>query len=317
MSIPNSPDQSRREFLAQTAQGLAAAGLTGALAHGADAAPDAPARYHLCQSLTLDARQARSIAVANDGRILIAADNSVRIFSADLVPAGRINLDRPARCAISDENGRLLVGLKDHIQVFDSQGRKLAAWDGLGRHVTLTSIAATSDQVFAADSVSRVIWRFDRAGKLLGRIEREGAAFITPIAFFPIAVSGGRLHVADVGRHTVESYSLDGRKITGFGGRSRDLEGFGGCCNPVSLGAMPDGRLITAEQGRNRVKLFDAGGNFITLLAGPDQLGVDAAAMQATDGTCGAGGIDVAVGPDGAIAVLGRSLSRVTLLKPV
>ena len=77
----------------------------------------------------------------------------------------------------------------------------------------------------------------------------------------------GIVHATDTGRHQVTSWNFDGVPLAHFGkfGLSRP-EDFVGCCNPVNIALMPDGKIVTAEKVAARVKVFDPEGNLISLI---------------------------------------------------
>jgi len=82
-------------------------------------------------------------------------------------------------------------------------------------------------------------------------------------------------------------------------------EGFCGCCNPSHIALFPDGRFVTSEKGLPRVKVYDAKGVFVGLVAGPDMFAEDAV------------GLDLAVDSRGRILVLdpARRMVRVFAAK--
>jgi len=66
--------------------------------------------------------------------------------------------------------------------------------------------------------------------------------------------------IANLGAFKVDRYSADGKPIGSFGKRGADADSFHGCCNPVNIVALPDGRLMTAEKDTTRIKIYDATG---------------------------------------------------------
>jgi hypothetical protein len=101
-----------------------------------------------------------------------------------------------ARCVAAGGDGTLLVGLRDHIEVFNAEGQRLGIWDSPGKKCRLTALAVSESDVFSADSGSRLLLRYERSGKLVSRIgeknrERNVPGFIIPIRFpsGPTAVS--------------------------------------------------------------------------------------------------------------------------------
>ena len=70
-----------------------------------------------------------------------------------------------------------------------------------------------------------------------------------------------------------------------WGQSSARIEDFHGDGNPCHLARMTDGRLVTSEKGRHRIKVYSSGGVFLGLVAGTKQLGEGARGMDvATDG---------------------------------
>ncbi len=55
-----------------------------------------------------------------------------------------------------------------------------------------------------------------------------------------------------------------------WGKPSAGIEGFCGCCNPVGLAMLPDGRCVTCEKGLPRVKVYSTEGVFESVVAGPE-----------------------------------------------
>jgi hypothetical protein len=100
------------------------------------------------------------------------------------------------------------------------------------------------------------------------------------------------LYVNDPGRHRVELYEVGGKLIGWWGTPSTALAGFSGCCNPTDLALLPDGRIVTAEKGIPRVKVYTPDGHLAGLVAGPDR-------FQELDA-----GMDLAADPEGRIFVL-------------
>jgi len=225
-------------------------------------------------------------------------------------------LDAAPRCVAVRRNGDVLIGFKAHIEVFPGDGTRKERWPGLEGAAALAHLAPEDNgQVYAADGGNRVLWHLDASGNVLGKIDREGGSFSVPEDFFPVALHGTHVVVADLGRHRVETFSGEGRPVSSWGRRSRSLEGFGGCCNPVSLAVTADGYFVTAEGGLPRVKLFDATGKFVELIAGPEDLDANARGSHENtpevSASCHTGGLEVAVDSRSRVLVLDRVTAEV------
>ncbi|GIT77718.1 MAG: hypothetical protein Ct9H300mP32_1000 [Verrucomicrobiota bacterium] len=130
--------------------------------------------------------------------------------------------------------------------------------------------------------------------------------FSVPKSFFPITWADGGLVVAHPGRHRVERYDADGELKSRWGKRSRGLEGFSGCCNPVSVAVTGSGEFVTAERGQPRIKVFDKDGKFRAVVAGPEAFDAEEHEQVDTDAElvgCQNGGIEVGLLGDQVVAL--------------
>ena len=208
---------------------------------------------------------------------------AVRVFHPDGVAGREIALDGPPQClAVAGRDharpGCIYVGKEDHVEVYSAAGKRVAAWKSLGAKAFLTALAAAEDDVFAADAGNCIVWRFDTEGKLLGRIgepdkARNYPGFLITSHYFPLTLGGdGLLDVVNPRALRVEVYTFAGDMERSWGKVSSGIEGFFGCCNPVYLATMGDGRFVTMEKGARRVKIYSAQGKFECVVAGPEQL---------------------------------------------
>ena len=253
----------------------------------------------------------RSIAVDSQGRIYTAGDKSIRVFAESGDFLDEIELTDLPRCLALAGDGKIYVGMKDHVEVYDYQGKRLSSWQSLGDDSVLTSIAVSRNDVFVADAGNRIVVHYDTIGTLINRIgekdkDRNIPGFVIPSPYFDLAVSrDGLLRVVNPGRHRIEAYTFDGDLEFWWGRFSSGVEGFCGCCNPVNFALLPDGGFVTCEKGLVRVKIYDSDGGFVGVVAGPGQLVRDGETRICdTPQECQAGGFDVAVDADGRVYVL-------------
>lgn len=251
-----------------------------------------------------------SIAIGPDGRLFVAGERAVEVFSADGKSAAVWTLEASATAVAVAADSTVFVALADHVEVCNSDGSSNASWTALGENALITGLAAAGENVFAADFDSTMIWRFDRSGKLLGLIGSSDAAsptaFLLPSPYFDIAVGhDGGLWAANPGRLRVEERNLDGTPKRSFGRPSMRIDGFCGCCNPTHITVDAQGRVFTSEKGLPRVKVYNADGSLRAVVAGPKQF---------EEGTVG---LDLAVSSSGTVYVLDpkRGVVRVFSLK--
>jgi hypothetical protein len=326
---------SRREFFGQSAGVLA---LLHAIATQRGQAAEKPAgnpfAYDISRHQKTDPKliayeettrwkaphpEARRLAIGPDDTLYVCSGNYVTAMNHSGASGLEIALAEPPRCVAPDADGNIFVGLRDHVEVFDAKGARKVVWDPPGKKPWLTGLAVTGNDVFAADAGNRVILRYDKSGRLVRRIgekdkDRNIPGFIIPSPFFDVEVArDGLLRVTNPGRHRVESYTPDGDLEGSWGVTSMGITGFCGCCNPINLALLPDGRYVTCEKGLPRVKIYSATGEFESVVAGVETFAANAKACGPSD--CTAGGLDAVVDSQGRIVILDFVTGDVRVMK--
>ncbi len=255
-------------------------------------------------------KQARAVAVAG-GQIAAAGDKAIILFDSAGNKTKDIPLDFEPTAVLVDAQSRILTAGGGTLAILDMQGAVESSWKLPAENAYITSIAAGKDDIFAADAVNGVVYRFDPAGTLLGKIGQKDTArdipgFVIPSMYFDIALAAdGLLRVVDPGRHLIIAFTFDGHREWDWGLASPQVEGFSGCCNPVNVAIAPDGSFITAEKGLLRVKQYDSDGKFLGVVAGPDELDWTGPMRVCNDeAECQSKGFDVAVDEAGGVYVL-------------
>ena len=335
----------RRDFLKETAGGAgilavgtgsfaASIGLGRAASAGKDANPFAydverlrqtdPQLIHYEQvgSFRSPHEDSRRIAIGPDDRVYIAAGNYVSVLDRDGARITDIAFPAEARCMAAAGDGTLYAAVRDHIEVFDRKGTRLATWDSPGNRTWFTGLAVGEKDVFAADAGNRVVLRYDKSGKLASRIgeknkERNIPGLIIPSPYLDVLLPrDGLLRVNNTGRHRVEAYTLSGDLEFSWGKPSNAIEGFCGCCNPIGLALLPDGRYVTCEKGLPRVKVYSPEGVFESVVAGPESFPENAkSGINKTRADCMLGGLNAAVDSQQRIYVLDLVVNKVSVMK--
>jgi hypothetical protein len=207
------------------------------------------------------------------------------------------------------QDGTIFVGLRDHVEVFDAKGQRRAIWESLGKKSWLTALAVSESDVFAADSGNRVLLRYDKSGKLVSRIgeknkEHDVPGFVIPSPYLDVEIArDGLLRVNNPGRHRVEAYTFRGDFEGAWGKPAMAIDSFCGCCNPIALALLPDGRFVTCEKGLPRVKIYSDQGRFESVVARTESFPENAKACTDLN-DCTHGGMDAAVDSEGRIYIL-------------
>jgi len=327
---------SRRQFMRKVAHGAVVVGAGTYAARVAAAAEANPFAYDVSRFSKTDpklvgweevsrrtcpVKDARRLAIGPDDTVLVAAGNQlVRWGAAGDRPS--LDLGAPVRCAAVAADGTLFVGLTDRIAVFDAAGKRQADWPGPGAKTWFTGLAVSEREVFAADSGNRIVWRLERAdGRTLGRIGGRDPArgvpgIILPSPFLDVKLhADGLLRINHTGRHRIEVYTTGGDFELAWGEASAAIGGFCGCCNPIGLALLPDGRTVTCEKGLPRVKVYRADGAFESVVAGTETF-ADNVRQCANPADCTRGGLDAAVDSRGRIHILDRVTGEVRILQP-
>lgn len=265
-------------------------------------------QYEQTARFKVPREEARRLAVGPDGRLFVSAGNYVCVLDARGTRVTEMALPAPVRCAAVAREGTVYVSLRDHVEVFDAKGQRRAAWESPSKKTWITGLAVGENDVYAADSGNRVVLRYDRSGKLVGRIgeknkDRNVPGIILPSPFLDVELhKDGLLRVNNPGRHQVEAYTPDGDLELVWGKTTMGIEGFCGCCNPIALTLLPDGRIVTCEKGLPRVKVHSVKGELESVVAGPETFAENAKVCDPSD--CTTGGLDAAVDATGRIYVL-------------
>jgi hypothetical protein len=224
-------------------------------------------RYRLLRSFTVNLQEPRGIACGAADTVYVCGDRAVLALTPEGREKRRYPLDGEPRCVAVSPDGRIFVGMETHVEVLDPASGNAEHWPDLGSQAIVTSIGAGSGAVFIADAGNREVLRFDRGGKLLGRV---GKGYTVPSPFFDVVASpDGTLWAADPGGLSVRHYAAGGDLLGSWGKSSMEVDGFGGCCNPAHIAQLPCGRIVTSEKGLLRVKVFEPDGKLFAVAALP------------------------------------------------
>jgi hypothetical protein len=264
-----------------------------------------PALILYAQIAAFDTGLDPSVAIVIRGEeLFLAGESQIRIFDLSGRQKQEIPLELPPQALAVDESGSLWIAFVSHVEQYARDGKRIAAWPPLDPKSNLTSIAVAKDDVYLADAGNRIVLRYDRSGKLKNEIGRKDdtrqiSGFVIPSPHFKLAMApDGLLRVVNPGRHFIEAYTPRGDREFDWGSGSVRVDGFCGCCNPVAFAILPDGSFVTVEKGLVRVKVYDPQGQFVGVVAGPEQL------TTSRDTKTISAAFDVAVDAAGRIFVL-------------
>lgn len=280
-------------------------------------------KYEQVRIVTGLEAEARRMAIGPQDYFYIAAGKGVQTLDETGGPLAQIPLSSPARCVAVSEDGMVYVGVRTHVEVFNAKGQPIATWEAPSHKTWLTGLSVGANDLFAADSANRVILRYDRSGKLIGRIgeknqQRDIAGLIVPSPYLDVKLGrDGLLRVNNPGRHRVDVFTAGGDLEFSWGKPSAAIEGFCGCCNPIGLAVLPDGRCVTCEKGLPRVKVYSVERTLDCVVAGPELFRQNGRAGQISDRADGTlGGLDAAIDSHGNVCILDLVAGNIRVMRP-
>lgn len=217
------------------------------------------------------------IDVAADGTVYTAGD-SVKMFAPDrqlvrewTVPAFKV------QAVAVDAKGNVyaagmgrIKGEKNPVGLLitlglDKEG-KPAVLDTKKMNAAIkgvSSLKAADGVVYWGESnPGRCIHKVNAAdGKYLGKVNCQ---ISTCCGILDFDLDGkGNAVVANLGQHRVTTTAVDSMVATAksWGESGDTAEKFCGCCNPVSVAILPDGKIATSEKTDTRIKVYSADGS--------------------------------------------------------
>ena len=249
----------RRDFM--RVAGTAAVGATAMMSSRGEAAP-ANSAFSEAKRIPLTIDNPSALAVMPGGGICVAGENAVAIMDAQGNETARFGVKGRPGCVAVTADKKLLVGMRNHVEVIDTKDSAVASWQELGDRAYLTSVVVDDENVYVADAGNRVALRFGYDGILRGRIgerdkERGLPGLVVPSPYFDVAIDPqGALWVVNPGKHGLENYRPNGDLVSSWYRSGMEPEAFCGCCNPIHIAFRSDNCLVTAEKGLSRVKVY-------------------------------------------------------------
>ena len=215
----------------------------------------------------------------DDGQVYVVGGSTLAVFGESGAPLRRYRLSAPAS-RVAAAAGTLYVTHADRVgRLKASDGSPLPDWPAVEAPADLLSVAAIGDRVFVSDHARRIVRVFDADGRqaavIDGRIGDEGG-FELPSRNVEVAAGrDGLLRVVNPGKLQIEAYSPDGQRQFTWGRGGEDIVGFNGCCNPVGVAFLPDGRVVTSEKALSTIKVFTdrQDGTLDSVVATPEAFG--------------------------------------------
>ena len=166
-----------------------------------------------------------------------------------------------------------------HVDVFNMQGTKINEWDACDENADYCSLTVFGNNVFITDAQNKLMCKYLTDGTFVKFIQSPNG-FVVPSYSFGVMNMNGTVYCSNPGRHTIESYSVDGDFLASFGEAGVKEGRFSGCCNPVYLTSNLVGEIITSEKGIPRISCYSPDGEFRSVLLDEKTLGGGNAAYE-------------------------------------
>jgi hypothetical protein len=224
---------------------------------------------------------AMCFAVQDDSTFIVgtAEPPVLHFFDDQGTPLRTMKLPEEPRAIVYSDKGIVVVAHPQLIAAYTTDGDSVASWALPDEKSDVRSLVLTPDYLFAADTGKRCIYRFERDGKRDdGLVLTFRGGFVVYAAPMTMTFSpgDGLLYITNPGKHRIEVFTQDGehKPELSWGHGSTTLDGFAGCCNPIALAALDDGRVLTVEKAISRVKIFGTDRKLDCVVAGPQVLDV-------------------------------------------
>jgi DNA-binding beta-propeller fold protein YncE len=212
--------------------------------------------------------QARRLAIGHDETLYVCSGNYVNAMNLAGDGGLEIAFSEPPRCVVPAKDGKIFVGLRDHVEVFDAKGVRKATWDSPGKKPWLTGLAVTDNDVFVADAGNHKVWALNLDGReqaVWGGLGEGRAQFRGP---FRLAQdSFDRVLVTDALNSRILAFTPRGNPLAVIG-EFGTTEGT--LFRPAGVAVLGGDRVLVTDNYFGSLQLFDSRGAYQGVLCGSD-----------------------------------------------
>lgn len=228
--------------------------------------------YHKTKTLETGLKDLSGITLIGN-QIMVSGNMLVAIFDTNGKRTGGFLTDSANTCIAANAE-TIYVGNGASVTGFDLSGNVKIILKSINNRGYITSIAANDEFIFLADAVNKRVLKFTAGGEMTQVIGQKDSitrapGFIIPSAYFDITTGGfDDLWIVNPGRLEIENFTASGYMRSSWGNPGAEDNSFIGCCNPAHIALLPDGSFVTYEKGTDKIKVFDAAGQFKCYVGG-------------------------------------------------
>ena len=168
--------------------------------------------------------------------------------------------------ALTVSGDTVFASTPETILLISTSGKIITEWGPYEGNSIITSVYSDKQFLAFADAGNKIVYILKKNGELHSMLGQAEEKFVVPSPYFDVALSEGRLFVANTGHRRIETWTTDGKKLSQFGEPGTAPGAFCGCCNPSHFAVIPQG-FVTTEKGINRIKILDRNGDFVEFVS--------------------------------------------------
>jgi len=259
--------------------------------------------------IQLELKEAKAIAFLYD-QIFVSGDNKLQVLNKKGILIREFSTSGTAT-AIEVFEEKIFSGIKDHIEIYNTEGKLLSKFKSFGEKAYITSLTILNNKIYAAEAEAELVYELNDQGDITDIIGDSVPAsdimrFVLPSYYFDVAIDpDGFLWISNTGKHKLINVNTENKMRSYWGTSSSEIQDFCGCCNPTHFKITEDGSFITSEKGIVRIKKYDAAGKFVHAIAGPEFF------------KKGSEGLDITIDDEGGIYVLEPAASIIHVFKEI
>lgn len=226
-------------------------------------------QWSIVKEFRVEAGRLTSVALTYSDNLICAGESFISAYSTNFSLEWEIPLEETI-WALDVSGDTIFAATRENIYLFSLSGELLDEWGPYDDEAIITSITANRDYVAFADAGNLLVYVVNKNGALKSIVGHPGIQFIIPSAYFDVHLTkDDTLVIANTGKRNIEFRNIEGELFRVFGEEGDEFDEFCGCCNPAHFAFAPDGNIVTAEKGLNRIKLIKPDGVLIEPVAQP------------------------------------------------
>lgn len=243
-----------------------------------------------------------SVALTKDDQIICGGESFLAGYDSNLSQTWGKPIEETI-FALAVFGDTIYAVSREKIILFTLSGERIEEWGPYDDEPIITSVSANKEYVAFADARNLLVFVVNKRGALISIVGHPGNQFIIPSPYFDVVLTeNDTLVIANTGKRNIEFRTIEGDLIRSIGEEGSSFEYFCGCCNPAHFAFAPDGNIITAEKGINRIKIIKRSGELVEPVAQPERFRASSP-------------VDLAISKDGLIYAANRYNSTLYVFK--